>query len=91
MDKDFNINSPEELKTDLARVDKVAKRIEESLNNLKNTYSNQQEGYASSNSEQQADAMNDLSEKAKTIAENVSVIQSKVGKYTTTIEETDRG
>lgn len=89
MNNDFSVNSIEDLRTDLAKVDEVAGKINETFQKLQSTYSNQQEGYASANSERQAETMNELSTKAKTIAENVATIKDKIGKYATTIEETD--
>lgn len=90
MNNDFSVNSIEDLRTDLAKLDEVAAKIDGTLKKLQTTYSNQQEGYASANSERQAETMNELSTKAQTIAENVQTIKDCVGKYATKIEETDQ-
>ena len=69
--KDFQINSMSELEKEVSDLKLLSGDINELLTKVNATYANQSEGYASANSTRLAESMQECSNKARKITENV--------------------
>ncbi len=87
--KDFNINSMSELENELSSLRTLSNDINDLLTKINATYANQSEGYASANSTRLAEAMQECSNKARKISDNVDTIERSVDKYRQHVKETD--
>ena len=87
--KDFNINSMSELENELNSLKTLSNDINELLTKINATYANQSEGYASANSTRLAENMQECSNKARKISENVGTIERSVQGYREQVRETD--
>ncbi len=87
--RDFEITSITELENSFNELKQLSSNINEALTKLKNVYLTQQQGYASTNSEELATAMEQCTSKASKIAENVGVISEVINKYSKAIKEAD--
>ncbi len=87
--RDFNINSMSELENELSSLRSLSNDINELLTKINATYANQSEGYASANSTRLAESMQECSNKARKITENVDTIERAIQGYRQQVKETD--
>ena len=83
------IDSFSELEGYLNELGTLASDIESTLTQLQTTFGNQQEGWASANSQQEASKMDEYVEEAKKLPANVETIKTAVANFKKATQEED--
>lgn len=83
------IDSFSELDGYLNELSNLASSIESTMTQLQTTFSNQQEGWASSNSQREADKMSGYVQEAKKLSTNIETIKTSVANFKRATQEED--
>ncbi len=89
MERNFEIQSIDGLRTSFNQLEASSKKIDELLTRLRGAYARLDEGYSSTNSQKIQEAMDSCAKRAQKISENVETIKTQMDNCIKQIEQTD--
>lgn len=87
--KENRIESFAALESALSNLTQLSDEISTTFNQLQQTYENQDQGWASSNSTNQLNKMTDFATESQKISRNIAEVSSAVEKFKTTTQSID--